>query len=801
VAIIYLSFAWIAGIFLGSKFHLPLVSLLFGLIPLPLIIPFRKYIKQVILASLCLIVFAGGAIYFQVSLPEINENHLQFYNDREIIEIKGIVASEPEIGDRTAQLHFSASEIEVDGLWHQVSGTALLIIQKYPTYNYGDVLLVRGKLTTPTRFDDFDYRAYLAQQDVYSTMLYPSIEVLTAGQGAKPLEWLYSIRDRLSRSITRVLPEPQASLAQGIVLGLRGNISSSLKDDFINTGTAHILVISGVNLTIVAGILVSLGLWLFGRRHYIYIWLALGMTWLYALLTGVQPPVLRAAIMVSLFLVADLLGRQRSAVIALVLAAAIMVGISPRVLWYPSFQLSFASMAGLIFVVPPLQSLGKRGIKAALGEDGKLVSTANLINDSFSVSLGAVLAVLPLIIYYFGIISWIGPLATFFALPALPGIIITGALIGFFGLFALPLAQVIGWIAWLFLSYMLLVVRVFAMILPTSIEGSSTGIAFPLIYYLGLALLLWLNAQRKKLGEFTSGVTQSLSRLSPKWVIPSLSVVAILVWLIVVTMPDDRLHVSFLDVGQGDAILIQRGSQQILIDGGPSPQAINLGLSGKMPFWDRTIELVVLTHPHADHLAGLVEVLNRYKIQQVLQSGIDYDSPLYKEWLSLLDKNNIICKSTQAGQQIDLGNSTMIEVLNPQVPPLTGTDADEDNNSVVMRLEIGKVSFLLTADITRLTELELVSQRASLATTVLKVAHHGSEAANTPEFLAITNPYVAVISAGRDNPFGHPDTTVVSQLKDRPGSENIYRTDEHGTIEFITDGERLWVRVEKPSKK
>ncbi len=127
------------------------------------------------------------------------------------------------------------------------------------------------------------------------------------------------------------MPEPQASLAQGIILGIRTNIPASLEDDFVRSGTAHILAISGINLTIVAGILVSLGIWAFGRRRYTYIWVALSIIWLYTLLTGLHPPALRAAIMVSLFLTADFLGRQRSGIIALFLAAAIMVGINPQV--------------------------------------------------------------------------------------------------------------------------------------------------------------------------------------------------------------------------------------------------------------------------------------------------------------------------------------------------------------------------------------------------------------------------------------------------------------------------------------
>ena len=305
--------------------------------------------------------------------------------------------------------------------------------------------------------------------------------------------------------------------------------------------------------------------------------------------------------MASLVLTAELLGRQRSAITTLTFAAAIMVGISPQILWTVSFQLSFLAMTGLIFIAPPLRAIGRKAVSKTLGEDGGVVSIANIIADSFGVTLGAVIAVWPVVAHYFGIISFVGPLATFLALPALPGIIITGALAGGLGLIALPLAYPIGWLAWLFLSYMLLVVNGFAAFPLSSIGVESFNTTLIGGYYSVLALAIWLTSNRRKLANLMpravarlkSGATNSfnLSRLPKKWVIPPLLVIAILVSVAAATMPDDNLHVSFLDVGQGDAILIQKGNQQVLVDGGPSPQAIALELGKKMPFWDRTIDL------------------------------------------------------------------------------------------------------------------------------------------------------------------------------------------------------------------
>jgi competence protein ComEC len=796
----------VAGIFLGAKFAPPLAIILIGLAPLPLLFRFRHHRRLIILTSLCIIALFGGALRFQSSLPLTDERSLQFYNNQGTAEIKGMVATDPEVRDKVTHLRLSADEIKVDNEWHEISGEALLFVPRYPAYDYGDELLVIGKLETPPQLDDFDYQGYLAHQGIYSTIRYPKVEVLETGKGFTPLEWVYSLRNRLSQALAEVLPEPQASLAQGIVLGKRGTIPSSLKDDLAHSGTAHLLAISGLHLSILAGMLLSLGIWLFGRRHYTYIWLTLGIIWLYALVTGMHPPVIRAVIMASLFLTAELLGRQRSAFTALAFAAAIMVGINPQILWTASFQMSFVAMAGLIFIFPPLRLLGRRAVNATLGEEGTAVSIANITVDSFSVTLGAILAVWPLIAYYFSIVSFAAPVATFLALPALPGIIVTGALAGGIGLIALPVAQVIAWLAWLFLSYLVLVVNAFAAIPLSFIKVGSINTSVVFGYYLALTLALWFNSHRWQASTITSesrsrlrsGVIKTAnlaSRLPTRWIIPPLLLVAILVSITAATMPDDRLHVSFLDVGQGDAILIQRGRQQVLIDGGPSPQVISLELGKQMPFWDRTIELVILTHPHSDHLAGLVEVVRRYQVKQVFYPDLDYESSLYDEWLSLIQ--NTERTIAQVGQRIDLGEGIVIDVLNPQHPMLTDTDSDVDNNAVVLRLSMGRVSFLLTADMFWEAEFELTRRRTDLGSTILKVAHHGSDTSTTEEFLAVVNPRLAVISVGGDSPFGHPSDTVWERLKGKLGAENIYRTDKHGTIDFITDGERLWVKTER----
>ncbi|MDD5127565.1 MAG: DNA internalization-related competence protein ComEC/Rec2 [Dehalococcoidales bacterium] len=798
--LIFLSCCWVIGIFLGVSFPLPSTAILSGLAPLPMLFFMRHNRKRIILASLMLFAIAGGAIHSYTSQNTINEQQLRYYNDRGVTEIIGTVAADPEVRDKVTHLRLSAREIKIKGSWQPVLGTVLVFVPNYPAYRYGDLLEINGKLATPTALDDFDYRGYLAHQGIYSTITYPETSLVAGNEGNKPLDWLYSLRRQMALTLSRVLPEPQASLAQAIVLGTRETMPQSLKDNFARTGTTHLLAISGLNLTIIAGMLVGIGIRIFGKRHYLYVWLALGVIWLYALLTALNPPVVRGAIMASLFLIAEALGRQRNVLPALCLAAALMTIPSPHILGDASFQLSFLAMAGLVLIAPALQNWGRSAVKSIIGEEGALDSFAVLTTDSLSISLAAIIAVWPVVAYYFGIFSPAGPLATLLALPVMPAIITAGALTALTGLL-MPLAQLLGWLTWLFLSYLLLVVNLLAELPFAATSADFASPVFIAGYYTVLAGLLWAGSNWRRfkadIKSVQSGIGASadfLSHLSVKWVLMPLVIIAILVTATAATMPDDKLRVSFLNVGEGDAIFIQKGSSQILIDGGSGSQALNLALGDKMPFWDRTLDLLILTHPHTDHLAGLVAALHRFSVNQLLYPDLIYESPVYAEWRQLIADKAIKSTGAQAGQQIDLSGGATLEVLHPVKPLLAGTESDIDNNSMVLRLSYGEVSFLLAADIMSDAERELILRRAPLASTVLKVPHHGSATSSTAEFLAVVDPQIAIISVGEDNKFGHPDDEVLQRLETIVGAQNVYRTDSRGTVEFITDGARLWVK-------
>jgi len=312
-------------------------------------------------------------------------------------------------------------------------------------------------------------------------------------------------------------------------------------------------------MVILAGTVFSSAAWVFGRQRPTYILIAFATIWTYALLTGMQPPAFRAAIMFSLFLTALWLGRPQSALPSLALAAAIMVGIDPSVLWDVSFQLSFVAVTGLILLFPTFQRWGR---KVMAGEKGALTPVANPIIDSFAVTLAAIIATLPLIAYYFGYVSLVALPATFLALLALPGAIILALLTALLGLFAPALSWATGWVDWLFLSYIIKVVEGFGALPFAKHEIAINGIMVWAYYGVIVAIL-----SRKRLGMAISKpiawVQERLGRLPQftyqapiRAILILLLIATALVWLAVIATPDRQLEVSFLDVGQGDAILV-----------------------------------------------------------------------------------------------------------------------------------------------------------------------------------------------------------------------------------------------------
>lgn len=274
-----------------------------------------------------------------------------------------------------------------------------------------------------------------------------------------------------------------------------------------------------------------------------------------------------------------------------------------------------------------------------------------------------------------------------------------------------------------------------------------------------------------------------------------LSFLNFLAWIGVFDLSQPRfLEVNFFDVGQGDAIFIETPqSHQILIDGGPDSTILRR-LAEEMPFWDRTLDLVVLTHPERDHLAGILAVLKSYKIENIFWTGVVRETSEYQEWENLIKKERAKIFIAQAGQRIKMGK-TNFAILFP-FEKLEGKEMEDSNNSsIVMRLVFGKNSFLFTGDIYQSGEKEIIERKIFLDSDVLKVSHHGSKTSSSEDFLKGVSPEFAIISLSKDNKYGHPHSEVLERLE--KFAIKTLRTDKDGNIKIISDGLNFKIKNKK----
>jgi len=805
--LMFMCIAWIFGIAIGSYTNVSFAILFACVLPLAVVPFLRQHRASLIFASICIVSCMGGILHMQSGIDQINSEKLQQYNDSSVTVIEGIIASDPERRDTSISFHFSAHFITAEDTRIPINGKAMVFAGKYPEYRYGDQIRIRGMPVTPLNNSEFDYRGYLEEKGIRSIISYPAITPVKRDQGNPALTAVYTLRRGLSESLSKALPEPQNALAQGILLGLRSTIPQELKDAFTRTGTTHILAISGHNLSIFIGICLAIGIWIFGRRHRIYIWLALAITWLYTLISGMSPPVIRSALMISIFLTAELLGRQRHSMTALLFAAAVMTVFQPSVLGDVSFQLSFMAMSGLIIISPSLISRGRSSSDKLVRSRGFIRSTLYLCTDSTAVTIAALITTWPLIAYYFGTFSLVAIPATFFASLALPGIIIASAITGIAGL-ALPLLSMCsGWITWAIISFFMLIIQGFDA-LPFTCVSIHPHAWHIWLYYAAVAIIVKALHNSDKTARTTlqaltmirsgaSHLSQRVNVIPKRRVLLPAASALILLWSAILTTQDGKLHVSFLDVGQGDAILIQMpGRQNILIDGGPSPQKLKTELSKKLSFWDRDIDIVFLTQPHADHVTGAVDILKNYHVNKVIEAPQAASrSAIYSEWLETVEDNQILRQIVDSDYAIEFGSGIMMEILHPPNTPFTNANADAHN--LVMRLSWKDVSFLFTADIGSDIEQYLVNQRAAVRSTELKEAHHGSSTSSSDIFISTVRPSAAVISSGEGNKFGHPAPEILDRFHNLVGHDNTFITANHGTIEFITDGTSLRVRCDR----
>jgi competence protein ComEC len=546
----------------------------------------------------------------------------------------------------------------------------------------------------------------------------------------------------------------------------------------------HIIAISGFNIAILIAMLVTVAEKFMSRRGAVIF--AVGGIIVYTILVGAAASVVRAAIMGSIYLIANRwLGRPNFAYASLFLSGFLMTLFNPFALWDIGFQLSFTATLGLMIYGTPFSQWTRSQLLHWLDES--IVNPImGVLSEAVLITLAAQMLTLPLMMAYFGQLSLVSLLANAFILPAQPGVMVWGGLATLMGLIVPAIGQALAWVAWLFLSYTIWMVRLFATVPGATIpvEISVSGV---IIIYVAIAALTWYAKQENERRlQIRAGLQKNLTRGTA---IGLSLLVALLSISWNISQPDGQLHVIFMNVGQGDATLIVTpNGRQLLIDGGLYPSVLNDQLGRQVPFWDREIDLMVATHPDADHVSGLVEVFGRYAIGRLITDGEGMgESSIYDEVLLAAETARTPIHPAKVGEVIYLDEGVRLEVVHPGD---TLNRESRNENSVSMRLVYGSFTFLFTGDAEEQAEGEMLATGLPLQSLVFKAGHHGSRSSSTMPFLEAVRPQIIVVSSGAGNRFGHPHPEMLARAQAIGAA--VLRTDELGSVEVITDGQTMW---------
>ena len=424
---------------------------------------------------------------------------------------------------------------------------------------------------------------------------------------------------------------------------------------------------------------------------------------------------------------------------------------------------------------------------------GRLFGT--VLEEGIVVTTAANLMTLPLVAYNFGRVSVVSLLTNLLIVPAQPLITLGGTAAVAVGLVGSELpARMLLWLPWLGLVWTVDVVEWTAAMPYANQAVAGYGFGAMAVTFLAIFVMSWHGQLWHALQELVEWVRiDLLARLASPMLASAMAVSAALVWSAVVSLPDGRLHVWFLDVGQGDGILIQTpGGRQVLIDGGPNQQVLFDELGAVMPFWDRSIDLVVLTHPDGDHMAAQIETPSRFAIADAWATAASEASKDSALWRDRMQAVGVKVHIQYTGGWVDLGDGVALWVLSPPAADFSGDNADNDN-SLVTKLVYGDFGVLLTGDAGTAAETQLIASHAPVQSTVLKVGHHGSNTSTSAAFLKVVNPSIAVIQVGKSNKFGHPNAELLDPLAGRM----VLRTDIRGRIELRSDGRQMWIETQK----
>lgn len=722
--------------------------------------------NKIRLIALVLAFFILGLFRFSQSFFPPDANLVSETMNREV-RIEGVISD--EVIEKNQGQQVVIDEVLVAD--QQALGKVMVWLPKYPAVSYGDEIAFRCNLEKPEPFDGFAYDKYLRSRGVLAVCWFPASLDVRANQEPGLLSNIFAIKRTVLDQTEEVFAEPHSTFLAGLLFGGKGSLASDLRQDFVDTGTAHILAASGYNVSIFSRfVFLFLVAYFFRRKPALAI--VAGLIGIYVLMSGLDPAVTRAGVMGLIVLFGRGIGRAGSVRNILALTAAVMLFANPYLLLDDvGFQLSFLSTIGLVSLVPKIEPYFK------------FVPKTGGFREAIMCTVAATGMSLPILILQFGAVSTVSVLVNLLVLPLVPYAMGFGAIAIAIGFISSSLAAIVAAPAWACLAVMLYVIRFFGA-LPFSLVALPYHEVLAVIAAAFVISIVYLLYKQK------SSYLPSGSEIKQP-VLASFSI-SILIFASLLfgqydsggsyLNVDNKFRVWFFDIGQGDAIFIETPEgQQILVDGGPG-EAVLTKLGAVMPFWDRSIDMIVLTHPHADHATGLIEVLERYQVDQIVLTGVNYRSKTYQVFQERVEFEGAEITVVDRPMDLSLG-SIQIQAIWPASSVEDRNVDDINESSIVLEMVYGDSSVLLTGDMYVAQETELAHSIGDID--VLKVPHQGSLTSSSVGFISAIDPEIAVITVG-ENSYGHPHPAVVRRYLEH-GSQ-IFRTDYDGDVLMISDG-------------
>ena len=658
--LLYLSAAFIIGIILGKYSSFSwivwaisgIVFLIFTIIDRILssrLVTLQRLHRIIPVAPALILLFIvlGGGRYL-LATPPVRESDLAWYNDQGEYTLVGTISAPPETLDDQVRYEISISELtdpldmDYTAAARTISGKALVTMARWQQWEYGDQLLFIGKPLTPRVYPDFSYKDYLAQQGIQSVIYYPAnVQKVGEKDGTGFRRWLISSREKARVVILSLMPQPESGLLAGILLGLDNDIPPSLKQAYRDTGTSHIIAISGFNMTLIATLLILAFSRIF--RRYWGILAAIVVISIYTLFVDGSSSVTRAAIMASTAAVAYLIGRRQSGLNALSFTAAILCLFNPLLVWNVSFQLSFMAVLGLVIFGQPLQNGFTSLAEKWVGEE-KAARISSPASEYFLFTLAAQLTTLPVIAIQFKRISLVSLLANPLILPAQPAILEAGMITTLAGLFHPVFGKFCAMFTWPLLAYTNFVVSTLGKIKGAAVTLHPLA-AFWILLAVLLVLLVFLlrNFFKKQFG-----------RASTVWLMTLLIAGSFSAWSIFAHRPDGKLHIHLLRTGETSAIFLQSpAGSNLLVD---LPGNASETSAALMPFlspWSFHLDTILLTKLVNE--TALEDLNQMLQVRSVFSTNSIFRPSANAYPLQIPENTNLLTLAENDGLEIEPG--------------------------------------------------------------------------------------------------------------------------------------------------